>query len=173
MLSSSRDALLKLFKKTYLQKCSHLIASHCTCSYIACRIYILHSTTFTSLHKNAYISFHIFKWFSRGLKSNLTENIQRTVKELLKNSQGILSFLGYFLLVFRICFSLIRIWIRIQLWIRPKIRKYDFHLILVDYCKNFPWFWMIFYYPDPDPGGQNETDPEPKHCFLRSNNYFA
>ena len=24
---------------------------------------------------------------------------------------------------------------------------------------NFSWFWLIFCYPDPDPVGWNETDP--------------
>ena len=31
-----------------------------------------------------------------------------------------------------------------------------------DFCGNFPWFWLIFCYPDPihetDTAGQNETD---------------
>ena len=38
---------------------------------------------------------------------------------------------------------------------------YDFLIIFVGFCWNFPWFWLIFCYPDP--ADQNETDP--KHWF--------
>ena len=37
-------------------------------------------------------------------------------------------------------------------------KMYDNVMILVDFlCGNFPWFWLIFGYPDP--ADQNETDP--------------
>ena len=38
---------------------------------------------------------------------------------------------------------------------------YDILVILVDFCGNFPWFWLIFCHPDPDPADQiqKETDP--------------
>ena len=39
-------------------------------------------------------------------------------------------------------------------------KKFDILMILVDFCGNFPWFWLIFCYPDPD-----ETDPDPQHWF--------
>ena len=31
-------------------------------------------------------------------------------------------------------------------------------MIVVDFCGNFPWLWLIFCYLDPDPADQNETD---------------
>ena len=57
---------------------------------------------------------------------------------------------------------------------------YDILKILVEFCENFPWFWLIFCYPDlfqdpfhetdpdPDPAGQNETDqsdPDRQYCL--------
>ena len=52
---------------------------------------------------------------------------------------------------------------------------YDILVILVDFCGNFPWFWLFFatriricfIEADPDPylADRNETDPDPKHCF--------
>ena len=36
--------------------------------------------------------------------------------------------------------------------------KHDFLAILVDFCMNF------FVFDSPDPGGRNQTDPDPKHC---------
>ena len=38
-------------------------------------------------------------------------------------------------------------------------KMYDILLILVDFCGNLRWFWLIFCYPDSDPADQNETDP--------------
>ena len=45
-------------------------------------------------------------------------------------------------------------------------KLYDILMILVDFCGNFPRFWLIFCYLDPDPADQNETDPDPQHCFF-------
>ena len=32
---------------------------------------------------------------------------------------------------------------------------YDVLMILVDFCGNSPWFWLIFCFPDPDPFHEN------------------
>ena len=34
-------------------------------------------------------------------------------------------------------------------------------MILVNFCGNFPSFWLIFGYPDPFPDPFHETDPDP------------
>ena len=38
-------------------------------------------------------------------------------------------------------------------------KMYDIFMILVDFCGNFPRFWLNFCYQVPDPADQNETDP--------------
>ena len=43
---------------------------------------------------------------------------------------------------------------------------YDILMIQVDFCGNFPWFRLIFCYPDPDPADQNETDPNGSGSIL-------
>ena len=30
-------------------------------------------------------------------------------------------------------------------------KMYDILMIFADFCWNFPWYWLIFCYPDPDP----------------------
>ena len=40
------------------------------------------------------------------------------------------------------------------------IHMYDILVILVDFCGNFPLFWLIFC--NPDPADQNETNPDPQ-----------
>ena len=37
-------------------------------------------------------------------------------------------------------------------------KMYDILMNFVDFHGNFPWFWLIYCYPDPDPADQNETD---------------
>ena len=44
---------------------------------------------------------------------------------------------------------------------------YDILMILVDFCGNFPWFWLIFCYPDPF----HET-PDLQHWFQQRPLYF-
>ena len=49
-------------------------------------------------------------------------------------------------------------------------KMYDILMIFVDFCWNFPWFWLIFCYPDPDPADQNETDPNGHWLELTESN---
>ena len=39
------------------------------------------------------------------------------------------------------------------------VQKYDNMVNSVDFDVSFPWFWLIFCYPDPNPGVQNDADP--------------
>ena len=44
-----------------------------------------------------------------------------------------------------------------------KVQKYDIMMISVDYYSSCPLYWLIFSYPDPDQGCQNEPDSDPHH----------
>ena len=42
------------------------------------------------------------------------------------------------------------------------------YIFLIDFFGEFPWFWFIICYPDPNPGDRNETDPNgPRSETLR------
>ena len=50
-------------------------------------------------------------------------------------------------------------------------------MIWVDFCGNFPWFWLIFFSrirfneSDPDPTDQNKTNPDPQHWLTEWKTY--
>ena len=52
--------------------------------------------------------------------------------------------------------------------VHPK--QYDILVIFIYFCPNFPLFRLFFCDPDQfnenDPGGRNETDPDPQHSLL-------
>ena len=59
--------------------------------------------------------------------------------------------------------------LNISLIILKELELYDIHMILVDFCGNFLWFWLIFCYPDlADQNERIKTDPDPRHFLIQT-----